>query len=78
VVEWGGVWGMSWVKIFIIQKKLIYFSDTILKFSKLSHLSPYNCTDHKIDFAGQVIEDLRERFFGPSFELMSHDKVSDN
>ena len=25
---------------------------------------------------GQVLEDLRERFFGPSFELMSHDKVS--
>lgn len=22
------------------------------------------------------MEDLRERFFGPSFELMSHDKVS--
>lgn len=26
-------------------------------------------------FAGQVVEDLRERFFGPSFELSSHDKV---
>jgi len=23
-----------------------------------------------------VIEDLRERYFGPSFELLSHDKVS--
>lgn len=23
----------------------------------------------------QVVEDLRERFFGPSFELKSHDKV---
>ena len=66
------------LKYLLYKKKLIYFSDTILKFSKLSHFSPYICTDHKIDFAGQVIEDLRERFFGPSFELMSHDKVSDN
>lgn len=28
-------------------------------------------------FIMQVMEDLRERFFGPSFELSSHDKVSD-
>ena len=27
-------------------------------------------------FDGQVIEELRERYFGPSFELKSHDKVS--
>lgn len=26
-------------------------------------------------FDGQVIEDLRERYFGPSFELKSHDMV---
>lgn len=25
----------------------------------------------------QVYEDLRERYFGPTFELQSHDKVSE-
>ncbi|KAJ7978694.1 Phosphoglycerate mutase family protein [Quillaja saponaria] len=34
----------------------------------------------KLPFDGpqcKVLEDLRERFFGPSFELMSHDRYSD-
>lgn len=27
-------------------------------------------------FVMQIFEDLRERYFGPSFELQSHEKVS--
>ena len=36
------------------------------------HLPP---ADHYINFDMQMMEDLRERYFGPSFELLSHDKV---
>jgi len=34
------------------------------------------CLINGVSFTKQVIEDLRERYFGPSFELLSHDKVS--
>lgn len=32
--------------------------------------------NYEVTLGRQVLEDIRERYFGPSFELMSHDKVS--
>lgn len=41
-------------------------------FFHLPCTSIFLCVDNIV---GQVIEDLRERYFGPLFELKSHDKV---
>ncbi|KAF3434853.1 hypothetical protein FNV43_RR21940 [Rhamnella rubrinervis] len=49
-------------------------------FSRTTHTSKVVASVLGIPFEGpqcKVIVDLRERFFGPSFELMSHDKYSD-
>lgn len=56
------------------KKVLIWLVKYIETFFSPHYAFP--CTDHEVNNAGQVIEDLRERFFGPSFELMSDDKVS--
>jgi hypothetical protein len=33
-------------------------------------------THYKVNATWQMMGDLRERYFGPSFELFSHDKVT--
>ncbi|KAJ0010033.1 hypothetical protein Pint_34113 [Pistacia integerrima] len=46
-------------------------------FSRTTHTAKVVASVLNIPFEGpqcKVIEDLRERFFGPTFELMSHDK----
>ncbi|XP_057440808.1 uncharacterized protein LOC130732835 isoform X2 [Lotus japonicus] len=46
-------------------------------FSRTTHTAKIVATVLNLPFEGpqcKVIEDLRERFFGPSFELLSHDK----
>ncbi|XP_050232684.1 metal-independent phosphoserine phosphatase [Mercurialis annua] len=46
-------------------------------FARTSHTAKVVASVLNIPFDGpqcKVIEDLRERYFGPSFELMSHDK----
>lgn len=48
-------------------------------FSRTKHTAEVVASVLNIPFDGpqcKVILDLRERFFGPSFELLSHDKVS--
>ncbi|KAK3020942.1 hypothetical protein RJ639_046598 [Escallonia herrerae] len=49
-------------------------------FSRTSHTAKVVASALNIPFDGpqcKVIEEFRERFFGPSFELMSHDKYLD-
>ncbi|CAK9177912.1 unnamed protein product [Ilex paraguariensis] len=49
-------------------------------FSRTSHTAKVVASVLNLPFDGpqcKVIKDLRERFFGPSFELMSHDKYSE-
>ncbi|CAN1770691.1 hypothetical protein LINPERHAP1_LOCUS11691, partial [Linum perenne] len=49
-------------------------------FARTSHTARVAASALGIPFEGpqcKVIEDLRERYFGPSFELMSHDKYTE-
>ncbi|CAN0926109.1 Adenosylcobalamin/alpha-ribazole phosphatase [Linum grandiflorum] len=49
-------------------------------FARTSHTAKLAVSALGIPFEGpqcKVIEDLRERYFGPSFELMSHDKYAE-
>ncbi|KAK6253971.1 hypothetical protein QUC31_015691 [Theobroma cacao] len=49
-------------------------------FARTSHTAEVVASVLNIPFEGpqcKVIEDLRERYFGPSFELLSHDKYSE-
>lgn len=49
-------------------------------FSRTLHTAQLVATVLDLPFQGphcKVMEDLRERYFGPSFELMSHDKYSE-
>ncbi|KAJ1415626.1 Histidine phosphatase superfamily, clade-1 [Sesbania bispinosa] len=49
-------------------------------FARTSHTAKVVATVLNLPFEGpqcKVIEDLRERFFGPSFELLSHDKYEE-
>ncbi|KAM7470979.1 hypothetical protein LguiA_009162 [Lonicera macranthoides] len=49
-------------------------------FSRTRHTAEVVASVLNLPFEGpqcKVVEDLRERFFGPSFELMSHDKYLD-
>ncbi|XP_031250434.1 uncharacterized protein LOC116108326 [Pistacia vera] len=49
-------------------------------FSRTTHTAKVVASVLNIPFEGpqcKVIEDLRERFFGPTFELMSHDKYAE-
>uniref|UniRef100_A0A5B7C1K9 Uncharacterized protein n=1 Tax=Davidia involucrata TaxID=16924 RepID=A0A5B7C1K9_DAVIN len=49
-------------------------------FSRTSHTAEVVASVLNLPFEGpqcKVVQDLRERFFGPSFELMSHDKYSE-
>ncbi|XP_059461451.1 uncharacterized protein LOC132190465 isoform X1 [Corylus avellana] len=49
-------------------------------FSRTTHTAKVVASMLNLPFEGpqcKVMEDLRERFFGPSFELMSHDKYAE-
>ncbi|KAH7518271.1 hypothetical protein FEM48_Zijuj09G0153800 [Ziziphus jujuba var. spinosa] len=49
-------------------------------FSRTAHTAKVVATVLNIPFEGaqcKVIEDLKERYFGPTFELMSHDKYTE-
>ncbi|XP_059654174.1 uncharacterized protein LOC132300898 isoform X2 [Cornus florida] len=49
-------------------------------FSRTSHTAKVVASVLNIPFEGpqcKVVEDLHERYFGPSFELMSHDKYAE-
>lgn len=49
-------------------------------FSRTRHTAEVVASILKLPFEGpqcKVVEDLHERYFGPSFELMSHDKYAD-
>ncbi|KAA8535931.1 hypothetical protein F0562_028409 [Nyssa sinensis] len=49
-------------------------------FSRTCHTAEVVASVLNLPFEGpqcKVVEDLRERFFGPSFELMSHDKYQE-
>lgn len=49
-------------------------------FARTSHTAKVVASVLNLPFDGpqcKVMEDLRERYFGPSFELMSHDKYSE-
>ncbi|XP_058742735.1 uncharacterized protein LOC131615613 [Vicia villosa] len=49
-------------------------------FSRTSHTAKVVATQLNIPFDAsqcKVIDDLRERYFGPSFELLSHDKYAE-
>ncbi|XP_059433887.1 uncharacterized protein LOC132167012 isoform X1 [Corylus avellana] len=49
-------------------------------FSRTTHTAKVVASMLNLPFEGpqcKVMEDLRERFFGPSFELMSHDKYEE-
>ncbi|XP_044489471.1 uncharacterized protein LOC123213909 [Mangifera indica] len=49
-------------------------------FSRTTHTAKVVASVLNISFEGpqcKVIEDLQERFFGPTFELMSHDKYTE-
>ncbi|KAK4562045.1 hypothetical protein RGQ29_004773 [Quercus rubra] len=49
-------------------------------FSRTTHTAKIVASVLNLPFEGpqcKVMEDLRERFFGPSFELMSHDKYAE-
>ncbi|XP_022140404.1 uncharacterized protein LOC111011089 [Momordica charantia] len=49
-------------------------------FSRTIHTAKVAASALNIPFEGpqcKMVEDLRERYFGPSFELMSHDKYAD-
>ncbi|KAM1348448.1 hypothetical protein ACFX13_002730 [Malus domestica] len=39
--------------------------------------SPFSRTTHTAQFVASAMENLHERFFGPSYELLSHDKALD-
>nr|KJB47463.1 hypothetical protein B456_008G040700 [Gossypium raimondii] len=48
-------------------------------FARTRHTAEVVASTLNLPFEGpqcKVMEDLRERYFGPSFELLSHDKVS--
>lgn len=82
----GWVRGRSEAQMVISKRKRILwpfvFSDLIidLAYQNVASFSPspfiFICNDC-VYFAGQAMEDLRERYFGPSLEFKSHDKVSD-
>ncbi|KAI4297860.1 hypothetical protein L6164_037721 [Bauhinia variegata] len=49
-------------------------------FSRTTHTAKVVATVLNLPFDGpqcKVVDDLRERYFGPSFELMSHDKYAE-